>query len=247
MRRLPLLLLLLVFGSAEAIREDAASSFIINVADSVQTQQHRRSSETLFEFIYQRLNIEPEFRYLPSKRGLNMVNEGRFDAEAARLESVVTPYENLISVPEPVATFHTGVFCMEAQQCRLDGDSILAAFEGFRMAAPFCQKMQLTCKTTVNFQSLIKLLKHGLADALFATTLDAPQVICGLGVQDVFYRALPKLNVNGYHYVHKKHENLIPQLNDAIILAKQAGIVAKTLAFWREELANCDVTVVEIH
>ncbi len=237
--------LLLIAGSAIAV-SSGDGNFIINIADTVQSEQRRKASQGVFLAIYAEIGIVPQFRSLPSLRGLDMVNKGVYDAEAGRLEGVASAYANLVKIPTPIGVFKTGIFCLKQEHCSLQKQSKAANLDGFRSATLFCQQKQIDCTKVRSVAMLAKLIREGFADAFLATTMDAPQILCLLDVDTAYYHHIPEFDVAAFHYIHKQHIQLAPDLNKAISKVAKTGLIEKSLFSWREELMGCDTSIIEI-
>jgi hypothetical protein len=193
-----------------------ASTFTINAPETYTTEQRKQTLESYFTEIYKAVNIAPQFVYLPSLRGLDLVNKGEFDAEAARFELVGTPYPNLIKLNTPIAIVQSGFFCINEKNCHDKKKATIGVQKGFESAKLFCQTMLATCHFDSSPQSLAKLLESKMLASVFMTHEEAAQIICQLSVKKIFYTHQPNYDQPTYHWLHNRHKNLVPGLEKAI-------------------------------
>lgn len=172
------LLLFLLTGLPLTANEPSDSSFIINIADSIQTPARRQSTEKFLTLLYQPLHITPLFRYTPSRKGLSLVNQGKYDAEAGRLSGVSDNYENILVIQPELFTISTGLFCLAPEHCSPDNDPAVVTLSAFQRSVDFSRQYSLRCQNVKTVSSAWKVLEKGLADSLFSTIEDAVQIMC---------------------------------------------------------------------
>ncbi|WP_166423937.1 hypothetical protein [Paraglaciecola sp. 20A4] len=241
-----ILSLLALFISTQAKSNSApvTTRYMINVTE-VDGEQPQVSTTRLFKYLYANLNISPTLVSFPSKRGLNMVNNGKLDAEAFRFASVGGQYKNLIRVIEPVGVGQTGFFCVQQAACKIDEAHKIAMLVGFVRATDICTNFSLNCKYVSSAKGLAKLLEQGLVHAILATTIEGKQIICQAKQSQYFFKLEESLVRYGYHYVHRKHQSLVPMLAQNIREMRQKGMLnfEKTLAQLTDYGCNKRVTI----
>lgn len=203
-----ILLFLHAFAHAEA--------FVIDINDAHENSTTGQLAERFFTNVYAELGVQPEFVYYPSRRGLRMVDRGYLDAEAGRFESVGNRYPNLIKVNQAILTMHVGLFCFDNKDCRLPENAAIVVLEGMESAAKFCETKQFSCRFESDVNAIIRLLESGIANAFLSTTLSAKHVICNAKDAQISFSELPEFKQQSFHYVNRKHQNLIPKLEEAI-------------------------------
>ena len=73
--------------------------------------------KVLIEKSYSDIGIKVVFRKMPPSRSLNMVSRGEFDAEVARLQEIITMYDNLVMVPHVLAEANYYLLCAKDTEC----------------------------------------------------------------------------------------------------------------------------------
>ncbi|CAH9064574.1 hypothetical protein PSECIP111854_03485 [Pseudoalteromonas sp. CIP111854] len=165
--------------------------------------------------IYHPLSINPTLVYLPTKRGLQLLNNGEIDADAGRIDKAMAGYTNLIKVPYPLSKFRLFIFCIKPKECVLNKQVGHLIIQGTLLSEQFCQNAQLSCNIVANDISAFSALQKSFAPTLIANDRFAVGTICASGIKEIYARPLTK-ELKAYHYVHKKHADLVPQLTQSI-------------------------------
>lgn len=217
-----LLLALLVSTQVKSNPRPDAAVFTIDVTEAAG-KAPQKSTIRLFNRLYASLDIKPTLIYLPSKRGLTMVNNGELDAEAYRFVSVGQRYANLIRIDEPIGVGNTGFFCVQQNTCGIRKNDKVAMLSGFERAAEICVQFLLSCEYVSSAKGLGKLLDQGLVQGILATTLEGKQIICQANGDKYFFKLEPSLVRYGYHFVHRKHQSLVSALAENLREMRKEG------------------------
>jgi len=168
------------------------------------------------EEAYSRLGYEIEFQILPRERSLYEANAGIFDGECTRIEGIEKEYSNLIRVPFLFGVVYVHAYILDSSSINsifLDDLSefkfgIVRGTKISEFAASYGSPVIVT-----NPRQLVLMLRSGKLD-----------LICLEGfVYDKLKKDMPSVSslvrINHpivtkkiYHYIHKKHRNLIPGL-----------------------------------
>ena len=233
------LLLSLANSSAQA------KDYTINVLESWQTPQQKVEIERTLTNLYAPLGIAPSFVYYPSQRGLLLVSQGKFDAEASRYPIVAEQYPNLVKVPESIGEFDAAIFCLEAALCHSYLDAAIVLKSGFESGLLYCEKNQLDCKKQKNFNTLSRLLKANWGVVTLLQTQFAHEALCQLEQESLFYRIVPELRSFSYHYVNKSHQDLIAGLDSSIKAFKRSQGPEPVSQAWKNKLQACGKKLIE--
>lgn len=220
------------------------TSYIINIAESVQTNERQIATENYLTKLYAPLNITPTFLYLPSQRGLKLVNEGKLDAEGGRTKVIAQRYSNLYLIPEPIMQFKSGIFCRRENNCLPSKNLVISYLSGFQAAKLHCNTQDLTCAEVDSSENLAKAFNEKLTDAMLSGEREAPQVLCQTEQRTFYYRNLTALDFDIFHLVHVKHHAHIPALIKSVKSLGQLNMV-KT-EDWRANGLNCNKTIIEL-
>ena len=223
-----------------------AWGYTINVVESVTDGRYQQALQDYFTLVYKDLGIEPLFVYIPSERGLDLVNQGGIDAEALRSEGIGSQYPNLVKVSTPVTTVHPAFFCLSEDHCQDNAESIYGVHRGFEAARSYCQALKGTCQFESSALSLAKLLERGMVSALFLIKGESGQIICELSANTVFLADQPAFDRHSFHYVNQKHRALVPQLRKAISEVNQSHSLDVSAQRLAKILGNCGKTLKQL-
>ncbi|CAM4265012.1 hypothetical protein [Pseudoalteromonas byunsanensis] len=219
-----------------------ATSYVINVSEGLAYQIGKDKVHSALQEIYNPLSIEPSLVFLPSKRGLQLVNEGEIDADAGRIEQTMTAYQNLIQVPYPLSTVKLYIYCLNPLECVPDEQSGHLIIKGALISEQFCDKKQLSCNIVANDISAFTALQKNYAPSLIANDRFAVGTICASGMKEVFARPLTK-DFKAYHYVHKKHADLVPKLTRSIKKLMDQNLLQNRFQSLTDAAKECDLKV----
>lgn len=218
-------------------------AYQINVSEMAAYQLGKERITTLMQALYAPLSIQPQIIILPSQRGLSYVNSGVYDAEAGRVDDVVTKYPNLIKVPEPLTNVSMAIFCIQERHCTLNPQQDLVTIRGSLIVSQYCQQRGFTCHPVSNEVSAFQALQKGHTQTLLADDLFTLGGICQSGLKQLYMRRLQHNSYNIFHYVHQQHQQLVPQLNQAIQGMKKSGTIQAIFADIANRSADCQVNL----
>lgn len=223
-----------------------SSSYKINVTETYKNHSGQEGLESFFIALYLPLSISPEFLYYPSKRGLQLVNQGMLDAEAGRFEMVAKSYSSLIKIDEPIRFFHSGYFCLEKESCRIGKSTVVAAQSGFQSAELFCRTNQLNCHLENNPHLLARMLEKQIAQVFFSLNSEAELVLCSFNADTIYFAPISSFSYPSYHYVHKRHVRLVPKLEASMKHLRKTGVIPPLDAPSTPPQLSCNKKVIRI-
>ncbi len=180
---------------------------------------------------YARLGLHMVLKPLPSARSLEAANSGETDAEAARAAGIAKLYPNLRKVPEPVLELEERAITTGAPLGGKGWDSLkgrhLCVVIGDKTVEDRTRGFKR--ETARTLESALKMLRAGRCDTMViypSQWLEIDQLhlgpFClGTGVLE---------RVPLYHFVNKRHEDLIPRLAEALHDLRADGSTARILA-----------------
>ncbi len=183
-----------------------------------------RSQKILTE-AYQRLGIEVVFKELPGQRAIQGANEGKFDGEVFRIGGLNKKFPNLIMIAEPYLLAQDSVFSKKVD-FKVDGFESLRPYRiGIRRGIKAAEQgtMGMEIQKTNTYKQLFKLLDKERVDVIFVNTLLGLQIMEELNLQDIKVLQPPIFQANLYHYLHKKHEALVPKVEKVLQEMKADG------------------------
>lgn len=230
--RLSLSYILLLFIS----NQHARGHFKIGRMDS---PDHTLIMRSAFE-AYKRLNMSVEFVEFPGKRALEASNSGWVDAELSRIFEVGDKYPNLRRVPTPIFWFEATAFS-KRRDIKVQGwESLKGLRVGIMRGMLFSEKrvQGFPRVTVVNGpKSLFRMLEYDRVDVVIFSDLNGRFVLKDLGLKDVKAISPGIETIFAYHYVHKKHEHLVPRLDAVFREMRDSGQFEKFRQEFLEQ--NC--------
>jgi polar amino acid transport system substrate-binding protein len=177
----------------------------------------------LFEHIlreaYARLGYEIELLGYPAERALLMANTGLVDGEAGRVSVVEKAYSNLIRVPTPlylnrIAILTTGAEIDPARGWGQFSDCRTCIRNGYKFLESKVGGENI--HVVSSYEKMIQLLKNDRVDVGLAEFFDILPTLGKVGMGNVRVLCEPMASNPMYHYLHKRHADLVPRI-DAVL------------------------------
>lgn len=235
MHGLALLLLLaqftkLAYSHAELVITAPAGHYLLPVGWSILQEA------------YAPLSIDIRMLELPPARALVYVSDGNADAELARVAGIEQDFPNLQRVPEPLITLYLVAVSRSADatlpQLQRARRGHLVIRRGARYVEDLTASWRPVQVDTVEQQ--LNLLRSGRADYALVESLQ-PQFNLPVSAEVPLYQTM-LAEVPIYHYVHEKHQALIPLLTASLKQLHQSGRIAELIIQFEQEQIAAAVT-----
>ncbi|MBV8502922.1 MAG: hypothetical protein JO006_14550 [Paucibacter sp.] len=182
---------------------------------------------SLLRQAYDRLGMQVEEVDVPVERGLRMSNEGSLDGEVARVEGLEQHYPNLIRVP--VAVLATSVEAISVDpSIRISGWEDLRRYSlciphGIKAIELPTAGMKTYAVNTA--QNIIKMLqaKHCQVGVIAGPTWVDFESLDWTGIRSAGRLGAVPL----YHYLNKRHADLVPRVAAVLEQMRADGIIGK--------------------
>ncbi|WP_255755752.1 ABC transporter substrate-binding protein [Massilia sp. erpn] len=172
------------------------------------------AEQVLYE-AYRRLGISLEVVRLPAERALVSANDGVTDGELCRKIGIEQDYPNLLIVPVPLLVVEIVVITLGAAFAVHGWESLrplrIGSIRGIKVVEQNTQGMHIEFVGTMG-QAMQK-MAVGRTDVVVGTRSSALQTARELKLNDIHILAPPLETFPVFHYLHKKHEALIPELS----------------------------------
>lgn len=184
--------------------------------------------QAVLEAAYRQLGYQIEYVKLPLGRGYIEANLGHIDGLRARVASAVENYPNLIQVPVPLMEFDL-VMISDQRRCgSCNVQSVghvattrgLATFEAFRASEGSHLNVEYVTSPTQAFQMVLA----GKVEGAVIAEVNLPEEFNTL---QSHWIKNTLLKVSAYHFVHKKHQALVIDLQKQLLNMKNAGSFAR--------------------
>ena len=76
--------------------------------------------------------------------------------------------------------------------------------------------------------AIVRMLEEGIAQGFLSSTMESNKVLCAIKATKLYFHNKPALARLSYHFVHKRHALLVPELEDSMKKLKQQGVLPNT-------------------
>ena len=209
-------LLLLLFISYSINAQESKNK--LTIGQTALGEKFRCAHDTLNK-AYNALNYQLNYFTFPSRRSLKESNSGSIDGELIRVEGVELLHPNLIQVPVPIC--YVDSILLASSPINITSFIELKNYRvgitlGYIDHERITQKYNLNVTRVSKNDTLEDLLMKGRVDIIFSNS-EKLETLKKLypNFQFVPIKALDR-EISLYHYLHKKHQALIPLLTQEL-------------------------------
>jgi len=164
--------------------------------------------------IYRQLKVDWRLLRIPTDDALKGANSGVVDGELIRIKGIEDSLNRLQRIPYPIARIKLIAYTPEGSGlvtsiADLAGRSI-AVIRGVALTDGLTKGQERHYADTV--EGLFRLLDSKQADIVLTFKLDADLYLASSGKQADYLTSAPLLEVEMYHYLHKRNDKLIDRL-----------------------------------
>lgn len=200
---------------------------------SLDTNQLGGIPEQVLTMAYGELGLSVSFERFPLNRSLEVVNTGELDGETGRVKGLEEKYPNLRRVPVPIDSLDAVALATRAGIV-VDGWESLSGYRvGYIVGGQLVEKMTRGWERITVVRDMpqgLRLLIEGGLDVLIDERRHAVREIAFFGLDSVVILEPAIVEIPLYHYVHKSHAHLIPQLTEVLKDMKAKGVIDKIAA-----------------
>ncbi len=211
-----------VFG-----QQDARGVQLVRISAIANEQTHELVKEVV-RAAYKKIGIEVEFNDLPARRGLEWANSGKTDGDLARIDGTEQKFTNLIKISTPVTTIKGVVFTQKIERNILSWEDLKGLSVGIIGGIRYSElgTKGLNRVLAEDMHHLFFLLSKGRIDVAVAV-LEAGKIEINQ------HHKASKIHIIGqplfaaplFHFIHKKNQELVPQLESALQEMMEKGEV----------------------
>lgn len=196
-------------------------------------------SKTVLETAYNRLGYEVTFTDLPPKRAFLESNNGEFDGETHRIEGIEKTFKNLIPIEIPINYLQL-LILSKKYNIYIDSKDKLKGYSiGYQRGIIISENYVKGLNGIAARDDIINLRKlaAGRLDFVVIVGTDARELLSNNQYPDIKILEPVVQTVKLYHYVHKKHADLVPKLTKILKEMEAKGEIEKI----RAEKLNYDI------
>jgi ABC-type amino acid transport substrate-binding protein len=210
MKKVVLLVILFVYSCPTAYSQEP-----LRFARITNTPDQMIGAEIL-KLAYKRLGIPIIIVEMPGKRALVESSEGRIDGEVHRISRIGKDYPTLIRVPTPINYIEPTAFSKKLKftigGCADLKEHRIGIVRGVKHAEDCTQGMK-NVHIVNNSRLLMQILHKNRVDIVITARINGLLQIKKLNLDSINALYPPLSRKPVYHYLHKKHEALVPQIN----------------------------------
>lgn len=195
----------------------------LKIATMVGNDILNQITSNILQHAYRQLHLEISVISMPNERALQFANDGEVDGALFRVRNINQAFTNLIIVPTPLLMVEFAVFSAK-HKFDVNGWGDLAPYKigylrGIRMIEDNTKGM--TLEDAPSLHSAFKKMLLGRSDIVICEKMTGISIIKELKLKNVrmLKTALPTFPI--FHFLHKKHSALIPELSDVLITMRQ--------------------------
>jgi polar amino acid transport system substrate-binding protein len=179
--------------------------------------------EVVISAVYAQLNIQIKLVSFPGRRALDFANKGKTDGELCRIGNIAVQYLNLIKVTPALTTMELVAISKDIHlsiKTTADLQGLkLVSIRGLKAVENDFKSFAVSYVS--DFAVIAKLLESGRADVAIVPKMIIEKPLKGQIVSfKVHQPSLVQYSV--FHYIHKRHKALAPQISAQIIRFKKA-------------------------
>jgi len=192
----------------------------MHIATSLSDKLNYRYEQHL-SYAYNQLGYKVLFEPILTARARKMVNAGQLDALMLAEKVVEEAHNDILRVPIMLAKGSLMLYCNKRVKCKTselnNSDNIVGVISGDSMSGKYMRQMRASTHAIRSSESLTNMLIKERLDYILLVFEEQFGTVSGLDVSQ--YQKVEVYRSEGYHYVHKKYEYLLPDLTLAMQLA----------------------------
>jgi len=183
----------------------------------------------IFKEIYRRLGINIIIKNYPAQRALSLANSGELDGDLVRRADGVSLQSNLIKVPTTFIKGKAVAFSKNKNIILKGWESLkpykIAILRGHKGSEKHTRAYNPEIINTA--EELFYFLHKGRADIIIYPYYAGIIHLKKLGITDIYPLSPPLDEVPIYHFLHKKHADLVPKVDKIIQQIIKEGLPEK--------------------
>ena len=195
---------------------------------TVESSLNQNLSEKVLLEAYKRLGIQFEVQRRPGERALKEANAGIFDGEVSRIKGIDKKFPNLIMIPIAVNYLEATVFAKNVEFTVKGWGSLKPYTIGRLRGVKFVENNTKEMRTVVanNYEQLFGILDKGRVDVVVAPLINGLSTIDQFKLKGISILAPRIIQMNLYHYLHRKRKNLVPRITSVLEEMEKDGSIA---------------------
>jgi len=169
-------------------------------------------------YAYKLLGYKVEFYPMFPGRALKLTNKGELDAEAIRIPIIERKAPNLIRIPVSLVKGHLELYCAYKVPCDEsilnNENNIIGVVSGTNITTTYMKTKGASAYNIASNLVLAQLLERNRLDYILSLSTKGSKNI--VDIDRSKYQVIQLYEFDSYHYIHKKHINIISNLTSAL-------------------------------
>lgn len=182
-------------------------------------------TEQVIKEAYGRIGIQVRCEPHPAERALSLAGSGEADGEVSRVPGIEKSYPDLIMIPVAITQTEVSVFTKTVIFQVHGWESLRPYTIGIQGGAKFAREgtagMKIEAVTTD--EQLFKKLDDQRIDIVVTTYINGMETIRKLSLKDIKSLSPPLATLKLYHYLHKKHSDLVQKITQTLKQMESEG------------------------
>lgn len=191
----------------------------------------------LLSAAYSLIGIEMVSVVVPSRRALLMANSGAVDGDLFRIETAGKSANDLIKVPYPLLEGRLLAVVFDPEQIP-DAESRVrrvAVRRGVVIAERTAEELGMSPVLAKSYHQMRRLLEWGRVDLALVSDIEGQSPLNTGDWDHLHIRSEPITRFTLYHYLHRRHADLVAPLAEALEKLEASGEKCKILGRACEE------------
>ncbi len=208
-------LLMLSAGASEYTRPD------VMTFSAIENNQSSNAVSGILEQAYGNLGIDVNILRVPAGRGLKLSSSGQVDGEVARIAEVGQKYPSLQRVDVPLYVSSASIFAKSGNAVHvlspadLKNQQVLC-IRGILASEFVATALEFSCVYAKDQKQALDMLIHDRVSMILGSQ-SSIELFLGDFKEHNITPVLPDIyQVKLYHYVHQKHQALVPDITQAL-------------------------------
>jgi len=188
--------------------------------------QIKDTPDEILKAAYSKIGIPIEMVIMPGKRALKESSEGRADGEVHRIFKIGEVYPTLIRVPTPINYIEPSVFSkkydFKVTGCSGLKDYSIGIVRGVKHAE-LCTEGMSNVQVLFDSTKMMELLDVERIDIAITARINGLWLTKKMNMKSVHPLSPPLSRMSVYHYLHKKHKKLVPEIDKIFAEMKENG------------------------
>lgn len=227
MRIVNLCLFIILLTASSATRANVKTMNISIVNDSPVLLWYKK----YIEHAYNLMQYRVAFRQLPAGRGAVEANKGNIDALTIRTSVVEASFPDFVRVPILLAKGKLMLYCQHNIECNEaivnQTGKTIGTVAGVNVTMLYMADKKANIYEVASGFKVAEMFQKNRLD--YILTINSPDFGNYVSIEHGSYQEVTLMEINAYHYIHKRHSKMLPELEKALSAAvKEIGSIPKS-------------------